>query len=134
MSYHWISSVRLQTKAFVGILWLLLESFLQGAWTKFFSVRDRSYSSPGDGSGWFKGPITVDEARQALKMVRTDKTPGIDELPSEMYLKLSQMFFPLLATIYNNWMRGARGVMVIVVENEHGDTSSNPGRDALHFT
>ena len=30
--------------------------------------------------------------------------------------------------------RGARGVMVIVVENEHGDTSSNPGRDLLHFT
>ena len=29
---------------------------------------------------------------------------------------------------------GARGVMVIVVENEHGDTSSNPGRDWLHFT
>ena len=25
--------------------------------------------------------------------------------------------------------RGARGVMVIVVENGHGDTSSNPGRD-----
>ena len=24
---------------------------------------------------------------------------------------------------------GARGVMVIVVENGHGDTSSNPGRD-----
>ena len=24
---------------------------------------------------------------------------------------------------------GARGVMVIVVGNEHGDTSSNPGRD-----
>ena len=26
------------------------------------------------------------------------------------------------------------GVMVIVVGNEHGDTSSNPGRDRLHFT
>ena len=26
------------------------------------------------------------------------------------------------------------GVMVIVVENGHGDTSSNPGRDWLHFT
>ena len=25
--------------------------------------------------------------------------------------------------------KGARGVMVIVVENGHGDTSSNPGRD-----
>ena len=30
--------------------------------------------------------------------------------------------------------KGARGVMVIVVGNEHGDTSSNPGRDWLHFT
>ena len=29
---------------------------------------------------------------------------------------------------------GARGVMVIVVGNRHGDTSSNPGRDWLHFT
>ena len=29
---------------------------------------------------------------------------------------------------------GARGVIVIVVGNEHGDTSSNPGRDLLHFT
>ena len=28
---------------------------------------------------------------------------------------------------------GARGVMV-VVGNEHGDTSSNPGRDLLHST
>ena len=29
---------------------------------------------------------------------------------------------------------GARGVFVIVVGNEHDDTSSNPGRDWLHFT
>ena len=29
---------------------------------------------------------------------------------------------------------GARGIIVIVVGNEHGDTSSNPGRDWLHFT
>ena len=29
---------------------------------------------------------------------------------------------------------GARGVMVIVVGNGHGDTSSNPERDWLHFT
>ena len=28
----------------------------------------------------------------------------------------------------------ARGVMVIVVGNGHGDTSSNPGRRWLHFT
>ena len=29
---------------------------------------------------------------------------------------------------------GVRGVMVIVVGNRLGDTSSNPGRDWLHFT
>ena len=29
---------------------------------------------------------------------------------------------------------GARGVMVILAGNRHGDTSSNPGRDWLHFT
>ena len=29
---------------------------------------------------------------------------------------------------------GARGVMVIVVGNEHDDTSSIPERDWLHFT
>ena len=29
---------------------------------------------------------------------------------------------------------GARGVMVTVVGNGHDDTSSNPGRDWLHFT
>ena len=31
-------------------------------------------------------------------------------------------------------MEGTSGIMVIVVGNEHGDTSSNPGRDWLHFT
>ena len=30
--------------------------------------------------------------------------------------------------------RGACGVMVIVERNGHDDTSSNPGRDWLHFT
>ncbi len=30
--------------------------------------------------------------------------------------------------------RGVRGVIVIVVGNEHGDTSSNPGRNSLYFT
>ena len=34
----------------------------------------------------------------------------------------------------NNKDEGARDVMVIVVGNGHGDTSSNPGRDRLHFT
>ena len=36
-------------------------------------------------------------------------------------------------TVNINHFGGARGVMVIVVGNRHGDTSSNPGRDWLHF-
>ena len=32
------------------------------------------------------------------------------------------------------YIGSARGVMVIVVGNEHGDTSPNPGRDWLHCT
>ena len=39
-----------------------------------------------------------------------------------------------IITIYNEHSGGACGVMVIVVGNGHGDTSSNPGRDWLHFT
>ena len=36
--------------------------------------------------------------------------------------------------LYKNGLEGARGVMVIVVGNGHGDTSSNPGQYCLHFT
>ena len=39
-----------------------------------------------------------------------------------------------LRKLYYTKIEGARAVMVIVVGNEHGDTSSNPGRDWLHFT
>ena len=34
----------------------------------------------------------------------------------------------------DNKKGGARGVMVIVVGNGHGNTSSNPGWNRLHFT
>ena len=34
----------------------------------------------------------------------------------------------------HNYHSVARGVMVIVAGNGHGDTSSNPGPDWLHFT
>ena len=34
--------------------------------------------------------------------------------------------------IQTDW-GGARGVIVIIVGNENGDTSSNTGRDWLHF-
>ena len=41
---------------------------------------------------------------------------------------------PLVTYTIKENFGGARGVMVIVVGNGHGDASSNPGRDWLHFT
>ena len=45
-----------------------------------------------------------------------------------------QSGFQLTVTEWIKQSGGARGVMVIVVGHGHGDTSSNPGRDWLHFT
>ena len=39
--------------------------------------------------------VTEDEIRLMLKTVGTDKTPTIDGLPYEVYLRLSHMFFYL---------------------------------------
>ena len=47
-------------------------------------------------------------------------------IKNEWLLKTIQLLCKLfISRIYG----GARGVMVIVVGNGHGDTSSNPGRD-----
>ena len=43
----------------------------------------------------------------------------------ELWGKVDPPFITITPYIYG----GARGVIVIVVGNEHGDTSSNPGRD-----
>ena len=47
---------------------------------------------------------------------------------------LGDCWQPLDCHYYQVHSEGARGVVVIAVGNEHGDTSSNPGRDWLHFT
>ena len=52
-----------------------------------------------------EGCITEDEVWKAMKSVELDMSPGIDGLLYEVHLRLSHMFVPLLATIYNNRMR-----------------------------
>ena len=47
--------------------------------------------------------------------------------PNSKYLSLLLLSFVVVVV-------GTRGVMVIVVGNGYRDTSSNPGRDWLHFT
>ena len=51
-----------------------------------------------------EGRIKEEEIREALKSVGLDKSPRINGLPYEVYLRLSHMFVLLLATIYDNWM------------------------------
>ena len=74
-----------------------------------------------------EGRIKEEEIREALKSVELDKSPGIDGLPYEVYLRLSHMFVPLLATIYDNWMRQGsiprrftRGIVKLLRKNKHG--------------
>ncbi len=60
-----------------------------------------------------------------------------DSIPGRVIPKTLKMVLDtsLLSTQqYRVRIGGARGVIIIVVGNEHGDTSSNPGRNSLHFT
>ena len=56
---------------------------------------------------------------------------------SEKRIMCPSSFDRCILIIINNYHStegGVLGVMVIVVGNGHGDTSSNPGRGRLHFT
>ena len=55
---------------------------------------------------------------------------GIDRFMINLYnLKLYQQGEFSATKINSIYFGGARGVIVIVIGNGHGDTSSNPGRD-----
>ena len=56
----------------------------------------------------------------------TDKLNNIEPIIMYSYELKTNNSLPFLG--------GARGVMVIVAGYGHGDTSSDPGRDWLHFT
>ncbi len=78
-----------------------------------------------------EGLIKEEEIRVALKSVGLDKSPGIDGLPYEAYLRLSPMSVPLLATIYNNWLRQGtipsrftRGIEKLLRKDKSGDRKS----------
>ena len=74
----------------------------------------------------------MDQAVIAMQAYSTlTRTPQLEPL--------NQMQFSVILRIHlfkymkDNIARRARGVMVIIVENGHGDTSSNRGRGYLHF-
>ena len=50
-----------------------------------------------------EGVVTECEVRDALKMVGLNKSPGLDGLPYEVYLRLPHMLVPILTSKFNLW-------------------------------
>ena len=60
-----------------------------------------------------EGVVTECEVRDALKQVGLNKSPGLDGLHYEMYLRLPHMFVPILTDVFNHWFaQGATPVSV----------------------
>ena len=51
-----------------------------------------------------EGAVTEGEVRSALKQVGLNKSPGLDSLPYEVYLRMSHMFVPILTNVFNHWL------------------------------
>ena len=50
-----------------------------------------------------EGVVTECKVRDVLKQVSLNKSPGLDGLPHEVYLRLSHMFVPILRDMFNPW-------------------------------
>ena len=50
-----------------------------------------------------EGVIIECEVRDALKLVGLNKSPGLDGLSYEVYLRLSLMFISILTNMFNHW-------------------------------
>ena len=50
-----------------------------------------------------EGVVTECEVRDALKQVGLNKSPGLDGLPYEVYLRMSHMFVPILTDMFDHW-------------------------------
>ena len=47
--------------------------------------------------------VTECEDRDALKLVGLNKSPALDGLPYEVYLRMSHIFVPILTDMFNHW-------------------------------
>ena len=50
-----------------------------------------------------EGVVIECEVRDALKQVGLNKSPGLDGLPYEVYLRMLHMFIPILTDMFNHW-------------------------------
>ena len=51
-----------------------------------------------------EGAVTECEVSSALKQVGLNKSPGLDGLPYEVYLRMSHMFVLILTDVFNHWL------------------------------
>ena len=56
-----------------------------------------------------EGAVTECEVRRVLKQVGLNKSPGLDGLPYEVYLRMCHMFAPIPTDVFNHWL--AQGVI-----------------------
>ena len=52
----------------------------------------------------YEGAVTECEVRSAMKQVGLNKSPVLDGLPYEVYLRMSYMFAPILTNVFNHWL------------------------------
>ena len=50
-----------------------------------------------------EGLLAECEVRHTLKQVSLNKSPGLDGLPNELYLKMSHSFVPIFTDMFNYW-------------------------------
>ena len=50
-----------------------------------------------------EGLDTECEVREALKQVSLNKSPGLDGLRYDVYLRMSHMFVPILTDVFKHW-------------------------------
>ena len=60
-----------------------------------------------------KGVITECEVRDALKQVGLNKSPGLDGLSNEIYLRLPHIFVTILMDMFNHWF--AQGAIPVSI-------------------
>ena len=49
------------------------------------------------------GLVTESEVREVLKQDGLNKSPELDGLPNEIYLRISYMVVPILTDVFNYW-------------------------------
>ena len=130
LSFHWPWFTPTQCLLFIGYRlhpWNACFSLAMDYFFKFKNASKVNWTMLAFFLIWWHFLIAIN------LLVQT--TANIDIAFENWILLMYNIFSPLNRWVIRDNSGGVRGVMVmIVLGNEHGDTSSNPGRDRLHFT